>query len=369
MIKIITFSFFTFLLVSCNQLNVESETKPPSLRANSEFPLGTAVRYKPFQKDLQLRQLQQYHFDSYTAGSDMKMNQVMPTEERFDFSIVDSIIAYANKHNQRVFGHNLIWHSSTPEWVRIKATENPDWLLPFMRDYIYQYIGRYKGQVHGWDVINEGINTKGAGFREDTIWYKIIGPKYIEKAFEFAHEADPEAILFYNDFNIERDLEKFNTMMTMIEDFQKRGVPISGIGFQMHIRMDIPNEIIAHTLKTAASTGLQIHLSEVDIIFNTHDDSRGGGIQRFTDVTEEMLSAQAKKYEDLVRIYKEVVPREQQYGITFWGFNDRDTWIRRFFKMKDWPTIYDENLTPKPAFYGFLKGLKTDQTSAKSNLN
>ena len=100
MIKIITFSCFTFLLVSCNQLNVESKTKPPSLRANSEFPLGTAVRYRPFQKDLQLRQLQQYHFDSYTAGSDMKMNQVMPTEERFDFSIVDSIIAYSNEHNQ-----------------------------------------------------------------------------------------------------------------------------------------------------------------------------------------------------------------------------------------------------------------------------
>ena len=93
------------------------------------------------------------------------------------------------------------------------------------------------------------------------------------------------------------------------------------------------------------------------------------GNSTFTDVTEEMLLAQAKKYEDLVRIYKEVVPREQQYGITFWGFNDRDTWIRRFFKMKDWPTIYDENLTPKPAFYGFLKGLKTDQISAKSNLN
>ena len=100
MIKIITFSCFTFLLVSCNQLNVESKTNPPSLSANSEFPLGTAVRYRPFQIDLQLRQLQQYHLDSYTAGSDMKMNQVMPTEERFDFSIVDSIIAYSNEHNQ-----------------------------------------------------------------------------------------------------------------------------------------------------------------------------------------------------------------------------------------------------------------------------
>ena len=130
-------------------------------------------------------------------------------------------------------------------------------------------------------------------------------------------------------------------MIEMVQDFQKRGVPISGIGFQMHIRMDIPNDIIAYTLKKAAETGLQIHLSEVDIIINTHDDTRGGGIERYTEITPEMLVAQAKKYEELVRIYMTTVPKDQQYGITFWGFNDRDTWIRRFFNMRDWPTIYD----------------------------
>ena len=355
--------------IGCTQNELSSNRDNPSLHNNSSFPLGTAVRFKPFQKDAQLRRLQQHHFDSYTAGSDMKMNQVMPTEGRFDFSIVDSIIAYAEEHNQRVFGHNLVWHSSTPEWVRQKAKQNPKWLLPFLKGYIQSYVGRYKGKVHGWDVVNEGLNTKGAGFRTDTIWYETIGLEYIEKAFEYAHEADPDAILFYNDFNIERDLEKFNTMIEMVKDFQKRGVPISGIGFQMHIRMDIPNDIIAYTLKTAAETGLQIHLSEVDIIFNTHDDTRGGGTERYTEITPEMLVAQAKKYEELVKIYMTTVPKDQQYGITFWGFNDRDTWIRRFFKMRDWPTNYDENLKPKPAFYGFLEGLKSNQISSKSNLN
>ena len=128
------------------------------------------------------------------------------------------------------------------------------------------------------------------------------------KSVRYAHESDPEAILFYNDFNIERDLEKFNTMMTMVEEFMTRCVPISGIGFQMHIRIDIPNEVFAETLRRAAATGLQIHLSEVDIIFNTHDDSRGGGIQRHDAVTDEMLQEQRVKYRQLVEI-TETVPK------------------------------------------------------------
>ena len=147
------------------------------------------------------------------------------------------------------------------------------------------------------------------------------------KRQRYAHAADPDAILFYNDFNIERDSLKLHSMLEMVHDFLDRDVPISGIGFQMHIRMDIPNEIIARALKKAADTGLQIHLSEVDIIFNTHDDSKGGGTQRYDKLTEEMKLAQAQKYADLVNMYQDIVPKDQQYGITFWGFNDRDTWI------------------------------------------
>ncbi|MBT5292890.1 MAG: endo-1,4-beta-xylanase, partial [Cellvibrionales bacterium] len=228
----------------------------------------------------------------------------------------------------------------------------------FMKAYIHNYVGRYKGIVHGWDVVNEGLVTKGAGYRTDSIWYQTMGKRYIEKAFQYTHEADPDAILFYNDFNTERDMQKFDTMMTMVEDFLKRGIPISGIGFQMHIRMDIPNTVIASTLERAAATGLQIHLSEVDIIFNTHDDSRGGGIENYKTLTNDMKLAQQKKYQELVQMYRDIVPKEQQYGITFWGFNDRDSWIRRFFKMNDWPTIYDDDLKPKPAFFGFLEGLR-----------
>ncbi|MEC7829621.1 MAG: endo-1,4-beta-xylanase [Bacteroidota bacterium] len=345
-----------FLLIPI--ITISQEISEPSLKKHSEFPIGTSIRFVEFMKDKKLKKLQKHHFDSYTAGNDMKMYQIVTREGNYNWARVDSIINYTTLNNQRLFGHTLIWHSATPKWVEKKAMSNPQWLEKFMKEYITKYVGRYKGKVDGWDVVNEGLNTKGSGFREESIWYKTMGKKYIEKAFKYAHKADPKAILFYNDFNIERDTLKFNSMMKMIEDFLERDVPISGIGFQMHIRMDIPNEIIEYTLKRAASTGLQIHLSEVDIIFNSHDDSKGGGIQTYNNLTTEMLNEQLIKYEELVNIYKKTVPKSQQYGITLWGFNDRDTWINRFFKIKDWPCIYDEKLNPKPAFYGFLNGLK-----------
>ena len=329
-----------------------------SLRTVSNFPIGAAMRFIPFSDDLELQILQKHHFDSYTAGNDMKMYKIMPKEGVYDFSVVDAILEYTQENDQRLFGHNLIWHSSTPPWVKEKAREDPDWLSSFMKRYISTYVGRYRGFVHGWDVVNEGLRTKGAGYREDSIWYEVLGSRYIEQAFFYAHEADPQAVLFYNDFNIERDLEKFNFMIDMVEDFIERGVPISGIGFQMHIRMDTPNGVIASTLQRAAATGLQIHLSEVDIIFNHHDDTRGGGLQIRTSLTPEMEKAQAQKYYDLAMMYRSFVPSDQQYGITLWGFNDRDTWIRPFFAIQDWPTIYDERLQPKPALFGLLKGLK-----------
>lgn len=345
-----------FLLIPI--IAISQEISEPSLKKHSEFPIGTSIRFVEFMKDKKLKKLQKHHFDSYTAGNDMKMYQIVPKEGNYNWARVDSIINYTTLNNQRLFGHTLIWHSATPKWVEKKAMSNPQWLEKFMKEYINKYVGRYKGKVDGWDVVNEGLNTKGSGFREESIWYKTMGKKYIEKAFKYAHKADPKAILFYNDFNIERDTLKFNSMMKMIDEFLERDVPISGIGFQMHIRMDIPNEIIEYTLKRAASTGLQIHLSEVDIIFNSHDDSKGGGIQTYNNLTTEMLNEQLIKYEELVNIYKKTVPKSQQYGITLWGFNDRDTWINRFFKIKDWPCIYDEKLNPKPAFYGFLNGLK-----------
>ncbi|MCL7764726.1 endo-1,4-beta-xylanase [Polaribacter sp. Z014] len=342
-------------VIACN--NSKEKKEALGLKNEATFPIGTAININRLLNDAKLQKLQIENFNSITATSDMKMQSILPVENQYNWKTADTILQYATKHNQRLFGHNLIWHSSTPKWVEEKGEKDSIWLGDFMQQYIKTYVGRYKGKVAAWDVVNEAFESSGANYRE-SFWFKKLGKSYIAKAFQYAHEADPDAILFYNDFNIERDTVKLNAVLKMVNEFKAKGVPISGIGFQMHIRMDIPDEIIAFALKKAAETGLQIHLSEVDIIFNTHNDERLGGIQNYSVLTDEMKQAQAEKYKNLIKMYKEIVPREQQFGITFWDFTDRDSWIKGFFNLKDWPCIYDDNLQPKPAYFGVLDGLK-----------
>ncbi|WP_020528376.1 endo-1,4-beta-xylanase [Flexithrix dorotheae] len=358
----ILISFFAFTFFSCKQEKAQitdqkEATAVTSLKTAADFPVGGAISIRRIQQDSATRQILNEQFNSITATNDMKMHSVLREDGTFNWERVDKLVNFAESHQHRLFGHTLVWHSATPEWVEAQTNGDPDKLDAFMKNYIQTFVGKYKGKVAGWDVVNEVMNTHGGGYRE-TYWYKTLGKAYVEKAFQYAHEADPDADLFYNDFNIERDTAKLHTALKMIEDLKAKNIPITGLGFQMHIRMDIPDSVIAYALKKGAETGLKIHLSEVDIIFNKHDDSQGGGIQVYETITDELLEAQKEKYRNLVEMYKSIVPKAQQYGITLWGFNDRDTWINGFFNLEDKPCIYDENLKPKPAYYGMLEGLK-----------
>lgn len=355
---VIISSLLITLLNSCSNVQKKHDDTL-GLKNVSEFPIGTAIQIQTLMNDPELSKLQIENFNSITSDRDMKMNRIIPTEGNYNWKTVDTILYYAKTHDQRLFGHNLIWHSSTPEWVETKGAKDSLWLAKFMKEYIHSYVGRYKGKVAAWDVVNEGFETVGGNYRK-TFWYNKIGKDYIAKAFIYAHEADPKAVLFYNDFNIERDTVKLNAVLKMVKDLKAQGVPISGIGFQMHIRMDTPDDVIANSLRKAAETGLQIHLSEVDIIFNKHNDTQNGGIQIYNKLTDEMRKAQAEKYKNLVLMYRKIVPKSQQFGITFWNFTDRDTWINPFFNLKDWPTIYDNSLKPKPAYFGFKEGLEQE---------
>lgn len=351
--------FLGYLMLGFLLACKSTSTPQKGLKDVSDFKVGTAIRIQTLLSDTKLQELQIQNFNSITSASDMKMNRIVPKDGEYYWERIDSILAFAEANNQKLFGHNLIWHSSTPKWVEERGSKDSLWLGEFMREYIKTYVGRYKGKISGWDVVNEGLETHGGELRA-TMWYNALGEEYIEKAFTYAHEADPEAILFYNDFNIERDTVKLNATLHLIEKLRSKGVPISGLGFQMHIRMDIPDDIIAYSLKKGAETGLQIHLSEVDIIFNTHDDNRNGGVENYHQLTEKMKKEQGEKYKKLVNIYKTVVPKDQQFGITFWDFTDRDSWIRGFFNMNDWPCLYDDNLQPKPAYYGVMEGLSNN---------
>jgi endo-1,4-beta-xylanase len=336
----------------------EIKSRPDEgLKDWASFPVGGAVNTRQLLRDKKLQSICLKNFNSLTATNDMKMYTFLKEEGQYHWEAADSLVAFCERHGLRVFGHTLVWHFGAPGWITENAdAKGPEWVDSFLKEYIRTVVGRYKGQVAAWDVVNEALATQGRGYRE-SFWYKTLGPSYIEKAFRYANETDPDALLFYNDFNIERDTAKLHTALEMIRDLQAKKVPLHGLGFQMHLRMDVPDEIIAYSLKKAAETGLKIHISELDIIFNRHDDSQKGGEQVYTELTEEMKQAQAQKYKSLVKMYRSLIPAEQQYGITFWDFTDRDTWIRPFFNITDWPTVFDENLEPKPAYYGFKEGL------------
>jgi endo-1,4-beta-xylanase len=342
------------MLAGCTSQPVSTESL--SLRNAAPFPVGTAAGYRLLTTPDSLRAIVIDEFNSITPENDMKMHSVMPRPAEYRWERIDSIVAFCRRHNMRLFGHALVWHSSTPGWLTAAGHDSTS-LSNFMKDYIATYVSRYKGVVHGWDVVNEAV-TDSAGAMRESFWYNMLGETYIDQAFHAAHEADPDAVLFLNDYNTERDPVKLKATIDLINRLKNRGAPISGIGLQMHIRMDIPDEIIAWSLQQAAATGLQVHLSEVDIIFNWHNDQRGGGVQIYNALSDEMAQRQGEKYRRLAEMYREIVPPEQQYGITVWGFNDRTTWIRPFFNLKDWPTLYDDNLRKKPAYYGLLDGLR-----------
>lgn len=346
--------FFLLLMAAC-----QPTKKPSGLKENASFPVGTAIRGHQITNDSTMQAIVAKDFNSITMENSMKMYAVHRSEKEYNWDHVDDVVNYAQQNNLRLHGHAFIWHSGTPRWIHELEPDSAK-LDQIMEEYILTYGNRYQGKIAGWDVVNEAFLDSTGEYR-NSIWYDTMGEDYIARAFELAHKADPEAVLFYNDFNIERDTVKLHAMLRMVEKLKARDIPISGIGFQMHIRMDTDEKTIEYALEKAAETGLQIHLSEIDIIFNKHNDTPGGGIQVHDELTDEMLQAQADKYQWLAEAYIRNVPPKQRYGMTVWGFSDKHSWIPGFFRIKDWPCLYDENMEPKPAYYGFMKGLGTSK--------
>ncbi|WP_273567258.1 endo-1,4-beta-xylanase [Maribacter halichondriae] len=355
-----------FLGASCKEVSKEKplsqhirESTDKGIKDWGNFPIGGAINVRKALKDRKLDSITVQNFNSITSTNDMKMYAIVKEDSIPDFTRVDSLVSYTKKNGMRLFGRALVWHYGLPKWIS-KTTEEKGaaWADTFLRKYIDTVVPRYKDDVVAWDVVNEAFDTKTGAYRK-TFWYETFGKEYIEKAFRYAHAADPDAKLFYNDFGQEKYPEKLDSIIAMVYDFKNRGVPIRGIGLQMHLEMDTPEQAIADALKKSAATGLLVHISELDIIFNKHNDENDGGEQAITELTEEMKLAQAEKFKQVALLYRKHVPKAQRFGITFWDFNDRDTWIKPFFDLKEWPTNYDENLDPKPAYYGFIEGLVT----------
>ncbi|WP_459168132.1 endo-1,4-beta-xylanase [Natronospora cellulosivora (SeqCode)] len=327
--------------------NLEEEEIPSLHEVYSDyFTIGAAVNSRTIQSE---RDLIVKHFNSLTAENEMKPETLQAHKDFFNYRRADSIVNLAMENDMKMRGHTLVWHNQTPDWFfsRFMIPLDRETVLGHMEDHINEVVGKYKGQVYAWDVVNEAIsNDSNHLYRQESKWLEIIGEEYIRKAFEFAHAADPDAKLFYNDYNATQP-GKRDRIYKMLKGLIEDGVPIHGMGLQGHWDIHGPsiNEIRT-AIEMYASLGLEIQITELDISVYSWGDNR-----RLQEPTPRMLDMQRERYGEIFELFREY--SDVITSVTFWGVADNYTWLDDFpvEGRKDWPFLFDVNGEPKEAFW------------------
>lgn len=294
-------------------------------------------------------------FNSITPENAMKMGPIHPQENKYNWTDADAIVNFATKNNIKVRGHNLCWHEQTPRWFFKDSLGKPvtkEVLLRRLKDHITAVVSRYKGKIYAWDVVNEAIDDDSTKFLRNSEWYQICGEDFIAKAFEYAHAADPQAKLYYNDYNTERP-EKRDRVYKLLKKLVDAKVPIDGVGLQAHWSIFEPSEKdLRATIKKFSSLGLKIQITELDISVYPWEKNRRslkpGESDAFTPELEQKQIQQYKMAFDVFRDYKKVIT-----GVTFWNLSDKYTWLDNYpvTGRKNYPLLFDQNLQPKKAYW------------------
>lgn len=336
----------TIFILACGDKEGATVSPPPTGTC-SEFlsqvtttPIGVAINVDALRDDVEYQKLVKEHFNSITPENIMKPINIHPEKDVFNWGPSDSLVEYCIKNNIKVHGHTLIWHNQLPDWMVNFQGSKAEW-EDMMKEHIREIVLRYKGKVRGWDVVNEAFEEDGS--LRNNIWLQNIGETYIEKAFLYAHNADPNALLFYNDFNLEFNPAKREKVIQFLNTVRNRGVTVHGIGLQSHIYHTYPSELlIKESFDDVVKNNYQIHVSELDVSVNPFSVD--------IELTNELLEQQAKQYETVARLFKNL-PVDKKYGLTIWGVSDNYSWIPTFFLREDYPLLFDDMYQKKPAFF------------------
>jgi len=336
------------------------------------FPIGVAV--SPRSLEGVSGEFIKKHFNSLTPENVMKPALIQPQEGKFSWAEADKIVDFAQANGMKVRGHTLCWHSQTGEWMFKDAQGNQaskELVLARLKEHITQVVSRYKGKIYAWDVVNEAIDNldpANVGYRQ-TLWYKICGDEFIAKAFQWAHEADPKAVLFYNEYNTENPAKREKTY-EMLKKMLAQGVPINGVGIQAHWDIGSPKHVgqlnqpgegdfiipgssedaIRESINKFSSLGLVVQITELDVsIYTSRTDTLNLG---FTPEREQKQIDFYKKAFKVFRDKKKVIT-----GVTFWNLSDRSSWLdsRTPRRGKAYPLLFDENMKPKKAYWAVVK--------------
>ncbi|NEO26553.1 MAG: endo-1,4-beta-xylanase [Kamptonema sp. SIO4C4] len=316
---------------------------PLSLRSYAQsrnFYLGAAAKTSGLSQDEQYGDYLAREFNLLTAEWEMKFRQLQPERDRFNFTAADQLIHFAIANDMAVRGHVLVWHSALPKWL----TEG-DWTreeaMAILETHIKTVVGRYRGQIAAWDVVNEAITADGE--LRDSFWLREIGPDYIELAFRWAKEADPNALLFYNDFGNEGLGRKADAIYQFVQDWQAKDIPIDGVGLQMHVAANSPPnpDHVAQNMQRFAALGLAVHITEMDVRLKQ-------------PVATQDYQTQAEIYQAMLRT---CLQADNCNTFITWGFSDRHSWIPSYFEGWGEALLFTRDYAAKPAYYRLLAEL------------
>ena len=341
----------------------------------NDFTIGVAINQNQFTgQDTNGVALITSQFNAIAPENVLKWEKVhpQPGTNGYDFAPADAYVAFGEQHHMLIVGHTLVWHNQTPGWVFqgangrwLSGTNAADRELLFQRmhDHIQTVVGRYKGRIKIWDVVNEALNDSRRlndtnVLRQTSPWVRVLGMDFIVKAFEYAHEADPAAVLRYNDYSIENPAKR-QRLITLIDYLKSQHVPVMAIGSQTHANLIWPEPDLEDNFLTEVShLGLPIHITELDV-----NGSQTGQRSQDADILQNAqatggglpaVSAQeklAQQYENLFRIF--LKHRDAVKLVTFWGLTDTDSW-----RGNGHPLLFDGDWQPKLAFHAVIKTVK-----------
>lgn len=319
--------------------------------------IGTAVRPAQLSESAYAATLAR-EFNMVEPEDALKWEVVHPARESFDFSQADKVVDFANQNDMRVRGHTLVWHQQNPKWLT-EGNFTSSELAKILEQHIKTVVGRYRGKIFAWDVVNEAFDELRPGELRSTIWRDRPGIgtaesgatsnySYIERCFRWAHEADPIALLFYNEAEAEVVNQKSDAIYAMVRDFRRRGVPIDGVGFQMHVaNLHIDIASISANIKRFAALGVQVHVTELDVALPV----------------DAMGNARAEDLQLQADIYRQIATACLSYpgctAIQTWGFTDKYSWIGSHSKQtRGAALLFDRNYQAKPAHESLRKALE-----------
>lgn len=333
------------------------------------FLIGASInRAQIFEEDQRGAEIVKTHFNTITPENVLKWSQVHPESDRYNFEDTDRYVAFGEKNKMFIIGHTLIWHQQTPKWAFADENGKPVGraiLLKRMRAHIQTVVGRYRGKIKGWDVVNEALNEDGT--LRQSPWLKIIGEDYIAKAFEYAHQADPQAELYYNDYSLENE-PKRRGAIKLVKKLLAQKIPIKAVGIQGHSSLTFPAlEQLNETISEFANLGVKVMITELDVSvlpnpkgFNGADVSQSFDLQEKLNpyakgLPDEVQKNLARRYADLFGVF--IKHKKDITRITFWNVADGDSWLNDFpvKGRTNYPLLFDREGKTKPAFEAVIQ--------------